>query len=213
MGLPEIVERIQKTLDKKDAVREETLRTTRDIIRLCGSAIKRMHSGDLEGAGKLLERVYSLMEELSKLRAEHPDIYYTGYVQTANQEYVEASLLWAYLSGKEMPSPDKLKVPAGDYALGMADFVGELRRVFLNLLIEEKIERARETYRLMEEIYAALMTLDYPKGLLNIKVKQDQVRKTVEKTLEDLTRAELNLRLRRRLEDVLSSFKKKENYP
>ncbi len=39
-------------LDEKDKVREEALRTTREIIRLCGEAVRRMHRGEFDEAFK-----------------------------------------------------------------------------------------------------------------------------------------------------------------
>ncbi len=51
----------------------------------------------------------------------------------------------------------------------------------------------------MENVYNALMTLEYPKGLVNIRTKQDQARHILERTLEDLTRAKLNKKLEEKL--------------
>ena len=203
MELKTIIDEIRTVLDEKDALREEALRLTREIVRLSGDAIKALHRGEAEKASNRLklagERVKSLREKLR----EHPDIYFTGYVQSAHQEFVEASLFFAYITGGRFPSPSELEVPHADYALGIGDFIGELRRRFLILLLEGDIEGAEEVYRFMEAIYEELMTLEYPKGLVNIRGKQDQARHILERTLEDLTRAKLSRKLEEKLETAI----------
>ncbi len=207
MEIGAIIEEIKGVLDEKDALREEALKLTREIIRLSGDTVKAVHRGDFEHAQKRLDDTGKMVRELREKLASHPDLYYTGYVQSAHQEYVEATLLLHYVLGESFPRPEELGVPAADYAMGIGDFLGELRRYFLRLLIAGKIKAAENVYRDMEEIYSALMELEYPKGLLNIRVKQDQARHAVERTLEDLTRAKLNSELSERLETTLETLK------
>ncbi len=203
MKLKEIVEEIREVLDEKDGLREEALKLTREIVRLSGDAIKALHRGELGGAEERLKLAREKVSELREKLLSHQDLYYTGYVQNAHQEFVEASLFLAYMRGKEYPSPGELGVPHADYALGIGDFIGELRRHFLILLLEGKLEEAEETYRTMEETYEELMSLEYPKGLVNVRQKQDQARYILERTLEDLTRAKLSRNLEEKLEKSL----------
>lgn len=199
MKLKEIIEGIRKTLDEADSAREEALKLTREVVRLSGDAVKAIHRNDLETARQRLKSVQQLVEMIRESLKPYPMLYYSGYVQSAHQEFVEATLLLAYREGREFPSPWDLGVPEADYLLGLGDFIGELRRHFLLLLIDGKVEEAEEVYRFMEELYGELMTLEYPKGLVNIRTKQDQARHILERTLEDLTRAKLNKRLEEKL--------------
>ncbi|AMQ17766.1 translin family protein [Thermococcus peptonophilus] len=199
MSIEEIVETIREELDEKDLLREEALRITREIVRLSGDTVKAIHRGDIPTARARFEEVEKKVEELKEKLKDHPDLYYTGYVQTAHQEFVEAALLLSYVMGKPYPTPWELDVPKADYALGLGDFIGELRRYFLLRLLEGDIEAAERAYREMENVYNALMTLEYPKGLVNIRTKQDQARHILERTLEDLTRAKLNKKLEEKL--------------
>ncbi|BAD85096.1 DNA-binding protein translin homolog [Thermococcus kodakarensis KOD1] len=199
MELKEIIDGIRRTLDEADSAREEALRLTREVVRLSGDAVKAIHRNDLETARQRLKSAQQLVEMIRESLKPYPMLYYSGYVQSAHQEFVEATLLLAYREGREFPSPWDLGVPEADYLLGLGDFVGELRRHFLLLLIDGKVEEAEEVYRFMEELYGELMTLEYPKGLVNIRTKQDQARHILERTLEDLTRAKLNKRLEEKL--------------
>lgn len=199
MELKEIIEGIRRILDEADSAREEALRLTREVVRLSGDAVKAIHRNDLETAKQRLKSAQQLVEMIRESLKPYPMLYYSGYVQSAHQEFVEATLLLAYREGREFPSPWDLGVPEADYLLGLGDFIGELRRHFLLLLIDGKVEEAEEVYRFMEELYGELMTLEYPKGLVNIRTKQDQARHILERTLEDLTRAKLNKRLEEKL--------------
>ncbi|ASJ07025.1 translin family protein [Thermococcus pacificus] len=211
MELKEIIAEIRKVLDEKDSLREEALRLTREIVRLSGDTIKALHRGETEKARERLKVAREKVEKLKEKLREHPDLYYTGYVQSAHQEFVEASLFFAYMTGSEFPSPAELGVPHADYALGVGDLIGELRRHFLLLLLDGKLDEAEKTYRFMESVYEELMTLEYPKGLVNVRGKQDQARGILERTLEDLTRAKLNARLESRLRNAVEALENREN--
>jgi len=203
MKIAEIITRIRYVLDEKDGLREEALKITRDIVRLSGDAIKALHREDFELAEERLNKAQKLIKNLREMLKNHQDLYFTGYVQNAHQEFVEAMLFYSYLKGQEFPSPADLEIPEADYVLGIGDFIGELRRHFLTLLLNGEIAKAEEVYRFMEGIYEELMTLEYPKGLVNIRQKQDQARYTLERTLEDLTRAKISKALEKKLEEVL----------
>ncbi|AEC52192.1 hypothetical protein PNA2_1277 [Pyrococcus sp. NA2] len=207
MRIEEVISIAKSVLDEKDRLREEALQITRDIVRLSGDAIKAIHRGELDLAKERLDKAYELVKNLREILKGHEDLYYTGYVQTANQEFVEAMLLYRYLTDKDFPSFEELKVPPQDYILGLGDFIGELRRHFLINLMKGNLKVAEETYNFMERVYEELMTLEYPKGLVNIRQKQDQARYILERTLEDLTRAKVNRRLEEKIEGVLNAKK------
>lgn len=205
MELREVVTLIKSVLDEKDALREEALKLTREIVRLSGDAVKALHRGELDVAGERIEKALELNRKLESLLRDHPDLYSAGYVMTAQQELVEAALLHSYLMGKGFPSPGELGVHVASYALGLGDLVGELRRHVLLRLMEGKLEDARATFEFMESLYEELSTLEYPKGLVNIRGKVDAARGLVERTLEDLTRAIVNRRLEERIDAVLNN--------
>ncbi|NJE01050.1 haloacid dehalogenase [Thermococcus sp. JdF3] len=211
MELKEIIAEIREVLDEKDSLREEALRLTREIVRMSGDTIKALHRGEVEEAEKRLRLVREKVEELRRKLKDHPDLYHAGYVQSAHQEFVEASLFFAYMTGEDYPSPGRLGVPHADYALGIGDFIGELRRHFLLLLLDGNLEEAERTYRTMEKTYEELMTLEYPKGLVNVRGKQDQARNILERTLEDLMRAKLSRSLEIKLDLAAGALEKRED--
>ncbi|WP_456399030.1 haloacid dehalogenase [Palaeococcus sp. (in: euryarchaeotes)] len=203
MDVSKIVEEIGRVLDEKDEVREKALKITREVVRLSGDTIKALHRKDFKLAEERLEKAETLVGQLRELLEYHKDIYASGYVQTAHQEFVEALLFYHYLKGVEFPLPREIGIPEADYALGLGDLIGELRRHVLLAMLEGNLEEAEKTYIDMEHIYEELMRLDYPKGLVNLRQKQDSARKLVERTLEDLTRAKLTKELEDKIKEVL----------
>lgn len=184
-----VIGEIKKVLDEKDKVREETLKIAREIIRLSGECIRALHREDSSLASEKFDRVKRLVRELQEMLEDHPDLYYTGYVRSAHQEYVEALLFYNYLNDEEFPSPRKIKVPESQYLLGLGDLIGELRRHFLETLVKGDLKEAEKICKTIKELYDELSIFEYPKGLLNIRHKQDNARYILERTLEDLARA------------------------
>src|SRR5438067_10886689 len=78
-------------LDRKNAAREQALRWSRELIRACATSIRAVHRRDFLSAAELLGQAQDLNQQICSLLAEMGDIYWTGYVQDAQKELVEAS--------------------------------------------------------------------------------------------------------------------------
>jgi len=185
MFLDEIGANIQKVLDEKEAVREVAIKASRAIVRQCSSAIQLIHKNQ-----EAAEAIEAAREEIMKLQgiiAEHPEMNYSGFVDTAYQEFTEVAVLQAISEGDEIPGPDDLGVTPQSYIEGIGDVVGELRRFALDSVIDGKVDEAKEHLAMMDEIYTFLMRFDYPAALSGVKRKQDVARSLVEKTRGDVT--------------------------
>ncbi len=184
-----IIQEIKNVLDEKDELREEALRMTRKIIRLCGECIRAIHQEDSNLAAEKLGEARRLVKGLGRMLEGHPDLYYAGYVRNAHQEYVEALLFHNYVNGEEFPSPQEIGIAESQYLLGLGDLIGELRRYFLETLVKGDLEKAEKVCRSIKELYDEFSVFEYPKSLVNIRHKQDNARYILERTLEDLIRA------------------------
>jgi len=80
-------------------------------------------------------------------------------------------------------------VPEAQYLLGLGDLIGELRRYFLEMLVKGDLKRTEEICKSIKELYDELSLFEYPKGLVNVRHKQDNARYILERTLEDFIRA------------------------
>lgn len=60
------------------------------------------------------------------------------------------------------------------------------------MLRKREVEKAEQTYTIMEELYEILWELEYPKALVpNLRQKIDSLRKLLEETNHDLFLAHL----------------------
>src|SRR2546429_9067484 len=121
-NLDEVISEIEARLDEKDEVRELTIKSSRTIARLSGSAIQGMHRG-LDVAAQLRE----IREEILKLRSllkDHVDLYHTGIVENAMQEAGEAFLVQAMLEHESLPGSQGLRPAAHPGALRGGAVVG-----------------------------------------------------------------------------------------
>ena len=175
-------------LEAKNAARERALADSRELIRSCSTSIRAVHRGEFERARELREQACRLSGQLTADLADHPDLYYAGYVQDAQKEYVEACATFALVAGQPLPGPDDLGVSVASFLNGLAESVGELRRYILDQLRQGQMQRSEEILATMDEIYGLLVSLDYPDALTGgLRRTTDSVRGIMEKTRGDLT--------------------------
>lgn len=88
-----------------------------------------------------------------------------------------------------------MEVPA--YLKGMAEAASELRRHLLDCLRADRLERAEGLLVVMDEVYAVLVTVDYPDAITRgLRRTTDALRALIERTRGDLTNALVAARLR-----------------
>ena len=203
MALEEIAGQARAALDAANAAREQALRDSRTLVRLCANAIRAAHRGDGGAARELLDQAKALHQAVRTYLASHPGVYWAGYVQDAEKELAEAACVCAALGGAPLPSPAELGLAVGPYLNGLGDAAGELRRHLLDRLRAGQPGRGEELLGLMEDIYTLLASLDYPDALTGgLRRTADAVRATLERTRGDWTAALLQLRLTRALQQA-----------
>ena len=204
MNLKDIGKLVEEELDDKDSVREIAIKSSREIIRKASKIIVMIHHRK-----DCTKDIRSMKEEVWHLKSllirDHPDLYYTGFVQNALQEYTEAMILRAIIYGEDVPTHKDLNVNPTAYIMGLADVVGELRREVLEFLRKEMFADAERFLDIMEDIYETLLIFNYPSGLVPIKQKQDVARSLVEKTRGEITIASMNRKLKRDIEKMIST--------
>jgi len=194
-NLGKIVDKIEKSIDDKDKIREKALRDSREIIINCRKAIQLIHQNQMKEAKSNIKKASVKLQELYSLTDKHPDIHHAGFVENAAQELVEAYCLLNIMSGKDLPDPDEIKTTYSSYLLGLCDLVGELRRTALNSIRAGKAKKADGLLNMMEDIYDVIIRFDYPSGLIPIKKKQDMVRSLIERTRGELAVASCERRI------------------
>ncbi len=188
--LEEIVPRILEHLAEKNAAREKALAASRTLIRLSANAIRAVHRGEFERAGLMLDEAKGVRDDAVAVLAGHGDVYHAGFLHDAQKEYAEARTTLALLSGGQIPSPEELGVEYPAYLNGIAEAVGEMRRMILDRLRRGEFEGCEELLRAMDDIYSVLITIDFPDAMTGgLRRTTDQTRGILERTRGDLTMA------------------------
>jgi translin len=200
-NLDKIVDKIEKSIDGKDRIREKALHSSREIIIGCRKAIQSIHQKSMKSANSNIKKASTKLQDLYGLTKPHPDLYHAGFVENAAQELVEASCFYNIMQGKDLPDPDEIQTTYSSYLLGLCDLVGELRRTALDSIRTGKSKQADNYLDMMEEIYDVIIRFDYPSGLLPIKKKQDMVRNLIEKTRGELAVATCERRIEYRTDE------------
>jgi translin len=178
----------REALERKNAAREAALSKSRELIRTCARSIRAVHRQEFDAAAELLYEARSIGDQMSRDLANHPDLYYAGYVQDALKELVEATATLRIVRGEALPSPVELGIAPPAFLNGIAEAVGELRRYVLDRLRRGDTERCEALLQNMDDIYSLLITLDYPDALTGgLRRTTDVARSIIEKTRGDLT--------------------------
>jgi translin len=212
MSIKTILEEIRKELMEKDKVRETAQKDMRKATRLSKQAILLIHQRKVRDAKKLLGKAGEIISKLNESSAVYPDIIYSGLFNAALQEYSEASILLRLIEEQRFVTPKEINVPSVDYVLGLADVVGEFRRLALDALREGDLKKGEACLQTMDEIYTELMAMDEAYMLVpGLRRKCDVNRRIIEATRGDITqevrRSSLEQSLRR-LEKSVKERKK-----
>lgn len=187
-SLKAILRKVRKELKEKERVKDKIQADMRRVTSLSKQAILFIHQKRLKEAEKLLERAREIILRLNGMAKTHPDIIHSGLYDIALQEYAEANIFLALVERGRYVVPAEINVPPVDYVLGLADVIGEYRRLALDALREGDVKRSEECLRVMDEIYTELMAMDEAYMLVpGLRRKCDIARKVIETTRGDVT--------------------------
>ena len=199
-SLENVLQEIKTELTQKNSVREETHESMRKATSLSKQAILLIHQKKYEEANKFLREAKDKISSLQKLSAEYPDIIYGGMFSAALQEYSEARIFAVLIKESRFISPAEINVPCADYVLGLADVIGEYRRLALDNLREGEVKKGEQCLEIMDQVFIQLLALDEAYMLVpGLRHKSDIARRIIETTRGDVT---LEIR-RKSLEDYL----------
>jgi translin len=202
-SLEKVLQEVKTELMQKNKVREETHECIRKATSLSKQSILLIHQKKLDEAQKMLTNAKELIVNLQTLAQQYPDIIYGGMLSAAFQEYSEANIILTLVKENRFLTPTEINVPSVDYVLGLADVIGEYRRLALDNLREGKVEEGEECLKIMDEIFIQLLALDEAYMLVpGLRHKSDIARRIIETTRGDIT---VEVR-RKSLEDYLKKL-------
>lgn len=183
-------------LEAKHRARETALAACRRTIQACAASIRAVHRDEFDRAEELAAQAEAHLAEAGEAVGAHPDIRYAGFVHDATKEYAEARLTLAFVRGDPLPRGAELGVEVQAFLNGMAEAASELRRYLLDQLRRGRPERGEDLLATMDEVYALLVTIDFPEAMTgHLRRTTDQLRAVLERTRGDLTTSLLQTRL------------------
>ncbi len=186
--LENIGEEIRQHWEEKNAVRDQALQQSRALVRSCSKAIRATHRNERDEAKELLSECQEIVEAMHESLESFPDLYHAGYTQSALKEFAEASIVFHLVGGDSLPTPTELTVDYAPYLGGLGEAAGELRRRILDIMRHDNFSEAERLLGDMDEIYAVLVTMDFPDAITgNLRRTTDMVRGVTERTRGDLT--------------------------
>ncbi|MGZ4711783.1 MAG: haloacid dehalogenase [Acidimicrobiia bacterium] len=193
---------VHTTLDAKHRAREVTLTACRQTIQACAAAIRAVQREEFATAESLIADAGAHLRRADDAVVDQPDVRHGGYLHDAKKEFAEAHLTLAFVRGDAMPTAATIGVDAPAYLNGMAEAASELRRHTLDCLRVDRLARAEELLAVMDDVYALLVTVDYPDAVTGgLRRTTDALRAVIERTRGDLTNALVAQRLRAAIAD------------
>lgn len=204
-----ILTEIKEELTQKEKVREKTQKDIRKITSNSKQAILLIHQKRLSEARKLINKAKELISKTNDTATTYQEITYSGSFSAALQEYSEANIFLKLVEESKFITPQEINVPSVDYVLGLADVIGECRRLALDALRDGDVKKGEQCLQTMDEIYIELTALDEAYMLIpGLRRKCDVARKIIEITRGDITQEVRRNMLEKHLERLEKRRKK-----
>ena len=209
-SLKSVLREVKNELKEKEEIREKAHNDMRKATSLSKQTILLIHQKKEKEAKKLVEKAREILLKLSKISEEYPEIIHGGMFNAALQEYSEANILLKLVEESIFVTPKEIGVPSADYVLGLADVIGEYRRLALDALREGDVQKGENCLKLMDEIYVELMALDDAYMLVSgLRRKCDVARRIIEATRGDITQEVRRSALEKQLSHIEKLAKKR----
>jgi translin len=189
-------------LQAMNSARERALPACRRVIRASGSSIRAVHRLEPDRARSLADEAEADLREAQDALGAFPAVGHAGFLHDAEKEYVEARLTAVLVGGGPLPGPEELDVLPTSWLRGLAEAASELRRHLLDRLRDGDLARGEALLTAMDDVYDALVTVDYPDAVTTgLRRSVDALRAVLERTRGDVTTTVLQSRLQAALEN------------
>jgi predicted translin family RNA/ssDNA-binding protein len=81
-NLDGIIEKIENHIGEKEKIREDALKTSRDIIIYCRKGIQQLHRNQMAEAESYMKQASSKLSQLYEITMGHADVFHTGLWKT-----------------------------------------------------------------------------------------------------------------------------------
>ena len=182
---------IKERMDVYDKLREDVIKTSRDVQKLSKQAIFSVHRNNLEDCKNKIEQARVIATGILEKIASHPTLR-QGAVSNSLEEWAEALLTLVWVQDKRICLKGEMNiVNSNEYIGALSDFTGEIGRIAVSVASTRVIEP-------IKAILEADLTISSSLMILNINGKYSKKVEAVNnnlKKVEDIV-YELSLLLR-----------------
>ncbi|MDE1865484.1 MAG: hypothetical protein KGH94_02505 [Candidatus Micrarchaeota archaeon] len=172
---------ISKSLTEKQRRFDTVMDSSRELVRLSGTIITKLHNGDIRGARGGLSKAKRISKTLSK----HREFDYN--TRQAQQEYSEARIFYTIRTSRRIPSRVEVGTEGEAYLMGMMDVFGELKREIVGSLSDGDLKSARFYHSIMISMFDATRSIRFAEAVLQgFRRKQDVARIQMESSASEL---------------------------
>ena len=193
---------IMRDLLRIERSKERIQAHVNSAISHCRKSISLSHRKEFAASTYELGKARGELSKIARLSRNLPQLQGWNLIISAYQEYVEANLLLCIGRGKKMPASKSLSVPSVAYLLGVADLMGELRRMAVNAIRSGDILIAEKSFQYMVVIFEHLSRFPFSDAVApGLRRKTDQARYILEETNSELAEEHSRRRLIGQMED------------
>lgn len=184
---------MRKKIEQFDSLREDLIKTSRDLLKISKAAIYNIHRHKISDASKQLKNAKTIIKKMDSFITKDATLASVGAYSEALEEYVEASCYYNFIKNNKLPTAKELGVETMVYLQGVCDLVGELVRKAINSSIKGEFKTALKIRDFVADIYGELMMFDFRNS--PVRRKFDSIKYGLDK-LENLI---LELKLKNKL--------------
>lgn len=192
-------------LKEKDSIREQIIKTSRELIRISRSIIVNTHNG--ADVKDLIQQSKEMVNNMLSMLKMYPDL--IDSARNSLQEYAEAFIFNLIITENRIPSFAELNIDPASYLLGILDALGELKREIIKKIDQWNITEAVKLLELMRNINNELSKWDLPDAIApGLRHKVDVNRHLIEDLEMTLSEAKRTHELLLSISKLLSQLEK-----
>ena len=153
-------------LEKK---RTKAIESSRIITRKTKNMIHAIHVRD--DYAEIADDIRRDVEGLTDYLKGEDSVLYLAVVQDALGEYAEAFIFASVVKNGGIPSYETLGISPQAWLMGLADSIGEIRRMILTYLLDSDLENAKYLFGRMDSIGDDVLGFDVPDAIVPVDRK------------------------------------------
>ncbi|MBT3538759.1 hypothetical protein HOF40_03155 [Candidatus Parcubacteria bacterium] len=172
------LKKVGKDLLAYSSKRRDVIKISGDALHLSKRAIFAMHRDNMKEAAMKIKEAEKMFKGLNKKYSKDSRIQNEGSYKAGLEEYVEAVLLYQFLSVGKIGEIKTLPITPEGYIAGLCDVPGELYRYSIKAATDNDIATVKKCADMAAEITGELIEFNLTSYLRN---KFDQAKSAVQK--------------------------------